>query len=232
MQEFLKRFWAIAVSIAAIVGAYLGTVPLHLVWVFWLACGVAGVVASASQVFPRVIELATRIRNYPILLQRAGTQESEIQQLQQQVNELRLLAEKRWSQGLSEGRKQILGSIQAQAAGPINLTGVAVRQGRLLIIASPEGKQPGVGARYLVEVTLTGDTMGAVEIIGYDEERKTVILECVDARVPVFWERLSDSATLDPTPPQGIDLIPYNVASYGPDSIMPISQNLPEKADG
>jgi hypothetical protein len=232
VEEFLKRFWAIAVSIAALVGAYLGAVPLHLVWVFWLACGVAAIAASASLLIPRSIELATRIRNYPILLERAGVQETEIERLQKQVSELQIDIDKRWSDGLNEGRQQIIGSVQAQAADPIALTGIALRQERLLIIATPEGKQPNIGARYSVEVTLTGDVMGVVETRAYDEERKIIILECVDARVQIFWERLAQSATLDPTPPQGVGLIPYSLTSYKPDRIVPVSFNLPEKNDG
>lgn len=231
MQEFLKRFWAIAVSIAALVGAYLGAVPLHLVWVFWLACGIAVIVAGASLILPRSIELATRIRNYPILLKRAGVQEDQIQQLQKQISELQISAVNRWSEGLSEGRRQVLGAIQAQAADPITLTGVVIRQEHLLVIATPEGKQPNVGSRYFVEVTLTGDVMGVVELRAYDEERKIIILECVDPQVPVFWERLRQSATLGSTPPQGVDLVPYKI-SYESSGITPISADLPEKNDG
>jgi hypothetical protein len=231
VKEFLKRFWAIAASIAALVGAYLGAAPLHLVWVFWLGCGIAAAAAGASLLLPRSLEFATRIRNYPILLKRAGVQEDEIETLKQQMVELKVAADKRWSEGLAEGRQQILGAALAQAADPLTLTGVVLRQGSVLIIATPTGAYPKIGARYNVEVTLTGDVMGVIETRDYDEERQIILLECVDAQAPKFWERLAESAALDSTPPQGVDLIPYRQISFGSD-ITPIRLNLPGKNDG
>lgn len=213
MGEFLKRFWGSVVSLAGLFGAYFAVVPLHLVWAFWLVCGAAALIATFSLLGPRSLEIATRIRNYPVLLENVAIATAENDGLQQQLKALKSESEEKWKSGLKEGRKQIIGSMAALRAGPLDLKGVAVSNGRLLVVADTPAKKPLIGARYFVESALTGDIMGVVEVTMYNEIRRSVFLECIDRRDSIFWERLSEAAQLDSRPPEGLQLKPYTVTS-------------------
>ena len=72
MRQATKTFVAVLVFGYTLVGAYLGALAVHLVWAFWLIVPVAAVVSLARVTTPRLLDLLTRIRNYPKLLKAAA----------------------------------------------------------------------------------------------------------------------------------------------------------------
>lgn len=216
MGDFLKRFWSIAVSLAGLVGAYLGAVPLHIVWLFWVVVGCSVVIAAITILVPRTIDIATRVRNYPNLLNRSAMLIDENERLKGQLATLQEKSLKMREEGISEGNRQVIGAIVAAGHGPLTLKGVALRQGHLLLIAESNGRGRVLHARYVLESELTGDVMGIVEVIAHDPDRKLITLECVNPMVRDFWDRLAENAVLDSSPPAGFRLVPSSIAQTRP----------------
>jgi hypothetical protein len=216
MWKFLKIFWSTAVSLAALVGAYLGAVPLHIVWLFWLVVACSVVVAIFAVLIPRGIEIATRVRGYPKLLNRSAILTDENDRLKAQIRSLQAAATSGWQDGIKEGRWQVLGSITAASYGVLALKGVVMREGQLSLVAEANGSGQVIGARYSLESELTGDIMGVVEARQFDGSRKLIILVCVDPAVMAFWQRLGENALLDSSPPAGFRLIPYRIPATDP----------------
>jgi hypothetical protein len=151
-----------------------------------------------------------------------------LRNLRAQLTQERDNAGTRWNEGIREGRAQFIGATFAAMASNITIAGTALRNERVLIIARTDGKVPTNGARYCVESELLGDNMGVVEVRAYDESRKAIILECVEAKVSEFWARLADTAAIDPTPPPGIVLVPYTVKIEPVTPVAAPITNVPE----
>ena len=114
---------------------------------------------------------------------------------------------------------KFLGMMTAQVVGPLILTGVTKKSEQLLLVARFQDERkyeqidqlPLRKARYNVEIAATGEVKGVAEIVDYDKERKSCLLECVDERVPDYWNRLAEVAVSESAPPSGIILQPYEL---------------------
>jgi hypothetical protein len=221
--EFLKRFWTAAVSLAAVAGLYFAAAAKHVLLAFFVVVGVAVLAAGGSIFIHRYREIMKRLRTYPKLLARAGELEAEVESLKMQLKEQREAATLQISEAISEGRQQATGVVMSLMAPIPILTGVESRNGKLVLIAEPDGKPPPLGARYFVESKLTGEIKGAVEVEAYDPARKFLFLGCIEFRVARFWDTLAEASTLDPSPPTGVTLSRYKV----PDNTKPSNFQLP-----
>lgn len=232
MGEFLKRFWGTAISLAALLGGYLAAVAVHETWVFWTACAGAGVIALGSVLIPRGVAIATKVRNYPALLKRTGLLADEAENLKNQLTELQKLVDDRWEAGRTEGCRQVMGAVLAAVADTPPVEGIALRDGRPLLIARIEGNAPAIGSRFYIESSLTGEVMGVVEVSVRDKARQKLTLACIEETNALFWARLTEAATLNATPPQGFVLRRYNMpilaapASLSGPVAAPVSEGL------
>jgi hypothetical protein len=207
-MEFIKRFWIYTGSMAGVVALYFGAVPLHLIWVFWVVIALAAFAAGAKMVVPRLVTYATRIKNYPALLRASGESQEANDRLRAELREAEAAVLVRWSEGVDEGRRQILGSLLAIEVTKIpSLTGIDLaRDGRLLLLAPWLEGGPRVGARFSLSAASSGSTRGVIEVVDVNKAEGRISFLCVEEHNPAFWKHLLDRAAVNSEPPADVTL--------------------------
>lgn len=211
MDTFLKRFVAAAVTLAGVVGLYLGAVAVDLVWVFWFVIGGSAVVAALPAATKRAVDAARRIRHYPQLVRNYGNLQQEHEELQKRHRVTSDRIARSYADGYKEGQDQVLGALRAEAAEVPAVKAIGVYSGAVCLIGSYVGDKPVVtGSRYVVVASTTGNTKGFVEVAEVDEARKIVTLRCAIPTVQPFWEHLAERVEYDESAPKDVELRQYS----------------------
>lgn len=219
MKNFLTKFWAASASLAGIVGLGIGASSIHTLWIFLIVIGISTVFAAiasgaVNNIGTRLLDVGTRLRNYPKLLEQIADLLERVRALQQETGRLTAAAEESFIAGINEGRSQKYGQIMALLFSTIpRLTSISIRENSLVLLAEyEEGESaPSTGFRYKVMVKNTEDERGVVEVVSVNEANRSLVLNCVDRRVPQFWDHLESKAIRDPSAPEGIVLAKYSV---------------------
>jgi len=209
--HFLKRFWTLAVSLAGVVGLYLGALAVNLTKVFWIVLAVSVIVAGLPIAFKKIIDIGIRFRNYPALLLQSAKLQEEKEELATSLEESQKLTAKAWSRGLSEGRAQVLGSLLGIDVEIPKIVGIRSGQDDVLLIGQcTSDKMIRIGTRFVVESSF-GDPRGIVEAIEQDEEKSLVFFKRIDNSAPIFWSHLQDRVQFDTSEPVGVQLAQYTL---------------------
>ncbi len=209
---FIRRFWLSAVSVAGLVGLYLGAEAVDKVRVFWFTVAVAAVVAAiptGKPLLDKAFDLRAKVRSYPGLVARVATLEAELERAKKMSEALEDQTRNRYQDGILEGRKQFLGIFfSGQVKTVPKIIAISLRDAGLILVAkSSNGATLTRGTRFNVEVEATGEVKGAVEAI--QVENDVAYLACVHQTVLEFWAKLEERAPADPSPPLGIRLTRY-----------------------
>ena len=215
MKTFLLRFWAIAVSLATVVALYIAAAGGKVLGAFWFVVAVAVVGAGQSSFGRSVIELLVRIRNYPILLSRVASLESEVEELRAGVAQSNDLARSRWKAGRHEGRAEVRGAMLALMSPSPTLMSIVNWAGELALVVSAD-PLPMAGARYRVQAEVTGELKGVVEVVEVDVTKSVAFLTCAEPTASAFWAYLTDRFEYDPSAPAGVVLVP-NISAVRPE---------------
>ncbi|WP_328466756.1 hypothetical protein OHA21_47130 [Actinoplanes sp. NBC_00393] len=219
MKDFLQRFWTWALSLAGVVGLYLGAAQLHWEPVFFIVVGVALALGAAPIAFKKIVDTATKLRDFSLLEQKASEGEQRVAKLTAELTQAEHRAKEIFLLGLKEGRAQALGALLSQEVPPPEIIGIAESQGQLAIFANfePSGIVPQPGTRFLVVGQVADAIKGAVEVVHVDELRQVVHLSCIEDFSPKFWSHLRDRAPYDESAPSKVRLETYEVQdSYFP----------------
>jgi hypothetical protein len=215
LRTFLVRFWAVAVSLSALVGLYVAAGVADKLPAFWGVLALAVVIVSVQTYAKKIPEIITRVRNYPVLLHRVVFQQEELETLRAGERAALGQIESVWEAGVKEGRAEFAGAFLCVDRETPAVESVTERDGKLCLVGSyndPEIK-PYVGARYFVSLMGGDDYRGVVELSAHHESRQLCFLKCVEATRPEFWEHLAQRVAIDASPPPGIELIPYGVTT-------------------
>lgn len=211
MTDYLKQFWGVLVSLAAVAGFYVGAKAVNLTYIFWIVFPATLVIVSAPRVLRGLGELNVRVRNYPSLLRRiaeAQLQTTELESDKQRLAEQLGKAEER---GRQIAYKEVQGSIAAFYGEPPEVVAIADDAGELAVVGKYSAdNEPIIGAWYTVVTAETGTHKGVVEIIRLDKQDRRAWMRCVEPTVLEFWKRLAERASYDETAPN-IILVKYRV---------------------
>lgn len=217
MKRFLAMFWGTVVSLAGVVGLYIGAAQIGVLWAFWLTLAISVLVAGGASLGPRAIEVAMRFRNYPTVLARVVDLEKELDEAKEVLQEKTRLSEESYSRGVGDGHREMLGAIKASIAGELAISEVVMEDGRIFIISRFTNRRNlAIGARFNLQNSITGEIKGAVEIEKIREDRGMAYLGCVSVNVPEFWEKLTEHASLESAPPRGLALVPCDIPAIEP----------------
>jgi hypothetical protein len=224
MGDWLKRARKALSTLAYVVTTAVVILFLKAQVRLWLIVGLAVcVVAYASA--PYVRKFIARSLAFPRLEAEVIELRAELDQLRAEivplqaknesldsrVAQLEIEASQRYEDGIDEGKMQWIGAQQSQLAGePPRLIGISDVRGELRLIGEyGEHQQPIPEAtRYEVQIELTGEKRGVVQVIQVVEVNRQVHLACVERTVEEFWARIEDDAVTSVTPPAGIILAP------------------------
>ena len=216
MTDFLKRFWAVAVSLAGVAGLYLGALQVNLVEVFWVVLAASVLIAIASLGWKPAFRAVDRARNYPKILKRAATLELKVEGLLADLDSKTSEVNRSFQRGLREGRQQIFGLYFSLQAEPPRIELLGDLEGVFVLIAKFEEQAPIIHARFDVTGSATGEKRGAVQVVHVDEEKSYAYLKCVEPISVEFWEHLMQRASFDASPPVGVELTRYSVPELEP----------------
>jgi len=208
MMTFMRRFWGIAVSLGTLVGLYVAAEDAKVLWAFWLVVIAATLVAVITGFGERALDLLVRIRNYPRLLRRVAELEEQVDAVIAEESRVTRAANGIWRAGWDEGQAAAFGVVAATLAEPPVLVSIANWSGELALVGSINGSCPAVGARYVVQVELSGETKGHVKVAEVNEEKMTAFLTCVKLTVPKFWTHLAERVAYESSIPDGLILLP------------------------
>jgi hypothetical protein len=211
MMSYLKQFWAVLVSLAAVGGLYVGAKAVNLTYIFWIVIPISAVIVGAPHALRGLGELSVRVRNYPSLLQRVGEAQrvnAELEAGKQQLTEqVRQAAE----QGRLVAFRQVQGSLSSSYGEPPTVIAIADEGGELAIVGRYlRDAEPVIGAWYTVVTAETGISKGVVQITRLEKENQRAWMHCVEPTVPEFWRHLAERALYDEAAPR-IILIKYQV---------------------
>jgi len=212
VADYLKRFWAVFVSLAGVVGLYLGAVQVKLTMAFWIVAAISAFAALVSIGGKSLLEALAKLRTYPRLLERAAQLETDVEALSSALNASKVELGEAREAGIAEGRAQIRGAILSSMTEPPSLTLLGRFQEIFVLIAKYEESRPYPRTRYLVVGSETGEVKGCVEVVHIDDAKKSVFLQCVDAQDSEFWEHLAGRAGYDASPPVGVVLARYETS--------------------
>lgn len=213
MADILKGFWTWALSLAGIVGLYLGAKQLNWVPVFWAVLVAAAILGVFPVAAKRAFEVHSKVQSYPDLLDRVAKAETETEALRSQLLAATAAAEDARQAGILEGRAQVIGSILSEQTDPPRLVGIAEMDDTLILIGECSSDPPSREARFAVIGQVVGERKGAVEVIHVDPLKQTVHLQCVEELNGKFWSHLRERVSYDASPPARVELVPYTVAS-------------------
>ncbi|WP_146167602.1 hypothetical protein [Micromonospora sp. MH33] len=212
MTNYLKRFWTVAVSLAGIVGLYLGAAQVKLLLAFWLVIGLSAVIALFWTGGKTLLEVLTRVRNYPRLLERAAQLQTEVEALTGAIEATKEESRTAAEAAIAEGRAQMLGAILSSTSEPPAISILGNHKGTFVLIAKYEHSRPEPQARFHVISSETGEVKGSVEVVHVDDSRRSVYLRCVDPQSPEFWQHLRSRVDYDASPPIGVELARYELS--------------------
>ncbi|MFJ5993317.1 hypothetical protein [Lentzea sp. NPDC092896] len=213
MKAALARFWTAFLSVAAVVGLYLAALDVDLLPVFWASLSSAVLLGIIPIAFRQAVQISEKIRKYPVLLQRAAELEEKNEKLTEDLN-LATSVTGRWSDGVIEGRYQVLGALLATQCPTVHLLGVEANDGQVFLLGQWDGVPPSINTRLNLVTVGSESSKGVLQIVNVDAEKKVVKLQCVDAIVPDFWQHLNDRAARDPSPPAGVKLVPFEFPEW------------------
>lgn len=172
-------------------------------------------------ILPRLIQVATRYQNYPKLLDQVVELRDRVTELEGENVRLRATADAAVKVGIDEGMRRAYGTLAASISPALELKSIAEIDGSLVLVADyPEDDQssrvPRPLARFAVVDSNTEIRKGVVEVVRVEEDRRLVFLECVEATVGPFWERLQERAAGDATAPAHSRLDPVTYDLPGP----------------
>ncbi len=175
---------------------------------FWIVVGVSAGLAAAWVGAPRLFAIATKLRSYPLLLERVASLESELSERHDELARLEGRSRDLFRDGITEGKSQIVGALlAAKASAPPQLSIVTSEDAGLQLVA--ESADPAsvlLGARFDLEVMGAEKRLGAVQVILIDHERSLIHLSCVEKTEPAFWAELEQRASHEFAPPAGVIL--------------------------
>lgn len=205
MREFVKDAVLALTLLATVAALYLAAQQVDALPLFFAVLLLALAVALARRVWPpisrRVRRWNTAIREHELRTLRIAELEAELRDIGVHVPALMRHAE-------FEGRRAAAGWFLAKLGPDVELVAVSSHEGVVTLFARPtESRSVRVGARYDLELQVTGDVKGVLELTNVAEDG-TLSLVCIDARASDFWEQVSTKAITDSEPPSGLRLIP------------------------
>ncbi|MFY1703538.1 hypothetical protein ACN28G_17660 [Micromonospora sp. WMMA1923] len=209
MKDFFGRFWTMVVSMAGLVGLYLGAVQVDLTWAFWAVIGLAAVGTSVSPIRRWVADTRARIRSYPAMEAESASLRDQLEALEKELADARASADERYAAGLNEGAARIVGTIMSADAKPPTIIALAERNGAVALVARYDGSRPDRRLRFTVVASGSGEIKGAVGVLNVDESRRVAYLKCIDAISHQFWSHLEQRMAYDSSAPKGIELVRY-----------------------
>lgn len=209
MKDFLGRFWAMAVSLAGLVGLYLGAVAVKLTWAFWAVVGLAVVASAVTPIRKWLTETRAVLRSHPALETEIASLRSQLASLRDELAEARESAHSQYLAGLDEGAARIVGTVLSADVAPPRILGIAERSGVVTLVGRYQGPTLARRARFTVVASGTGEAKGAVAVHEIDEPRKLVYLKCVDPISQQFWTHLEQRMAYDSTAPKEVELVRY-----------------------
>lgn len=215
MRQAAKTFVAVFVFGCTLVGAYLGALAVKLTWAFWIIVPVAVVVALTRATAPRILDWLTRIRNYDKVLKAAAASEASVRRLQGELEMAAGKSTQSFRAGVQEGRAQAIGIFFAlTSAAEIVPEAVSMENDLQIHGRLTSGQLPEVGTRLALEVAMTGEVKGIVEVIQADSEGDVVVMACVRRLVEPFWKHLEESTIGGPAFPPGLRLVTATLDLY------------------
>lgn len=224
MGDWLKRARKALSTLAYVTATAIAILLVKAEIRFWLIVGLAvSVVGYASA--PYIRTFVARSLGYSRLEAEVTALRAELVELRAEIAPLRAQSEtldarvaqleiearQRYEDGVDEGKMQWIGAQQSQLAGePPRLIGVSDVRGELRLIGKYGERQQPIpeGTRYQVQIELTGEARGVVQVTHVVEVNRQVHMACVERTVEEFWARIEDDAVTSVTPPAGIILAP------------------------
>jgi hypothetical protein len=228
MTGFVKRFWGAAVSIAGVLGLYLGAVAIQATFWFWLALIAALAIAATPSTLAFFRKHIRRYLDYPELADRVELMKSQIQRLETIAQETGASRDSLRDTGISEGHAQFLGFLLGNATSPPVLIGIHKSDERLMLVAQYSlGQKPMLQARFTLAVATMAESRGSVEVVNVNTANQRVLLKHCDNLAPAFWKHLHDRADFDTSAPNDVELIPYTLDKSVVDSLAAIGNQDP-----
>jgi hypothetical protein len=209
LQDVFDRWWKWIVTLAVVLGAYLGAAAEHEAWLSGAMVGVALVLAIVAVVVTKVRravrQLRERLRKYPELEAEVKVLREELAESRSQVNADKERAEKENRRALVRGRNEAIGIVRA-ASNPMPVLRAVVKlDAQLLFLADTKARAGSLtGALYSIKSALTGEIKGIVRVRGAGNAPGTVLLECQDSWVIPFWEHLEEKAEINSAVPDRV----------------------------
>ncbi|HEX5117111.1 MAG TPA: hypothetical protein VFW65_18110 [Pseudonocardiaceae bacterium] len=211
-MDFLRRFWAVAVSLAAVVGLYVAAVAIDLTEVFWIVVAASIVIGGLPIAFRKSIEIANRYRNYSKLLTQVAEHKVRNEELERDLKAAKKSAGKQWQEGLTEGRARVLGVILGYQTQPPVLVGICELSTGVALLGKPKDvRSIRRGARFSLVGANLGELRGIVEVEEVDVKTGLVILKRVDRTASAFWGHLESRVAYDTSAPTDVELVSYSI---------------------
>jgi hypothetical protein len=207
-----QRFATTVIAIAAIIGIIAFAVAEKNPWIAIVSIGAAAAIVGLGELGPILWRYLARLSHYPILQDQYAQSQQRILDLEAQLAD----APARVARSVNAGRTQVVGAILAAGILPSPvITSVALEGDRLIVAAHRASTTPvPIGARFSLVVVGVGRLLGILSVVGVNPDDDTkLVLECAEEVVPEFWERLRTEAAMNPAPPGGVELSPYQLGS-------------------
>ncbi len=217
----LRRFALTFVTLSGLAGTAIALAKYHYLWVFWLVLGAAVLLTFGRAALLRANDFITRIRRYPAVLLQVGQLNQQLQQLQASLGAAEKAAEASFESGKEEGRRQYRASLLAtEDLTPPTISSITMSGDALVLIGDGhETRLPPVGARFVLSVRGTGETLGVLEVSEIKSE--SVLMFCADVVNVEFWNDLELRAQTNFSPPDGVELSVFRLAEHQPDEQPP-----------
>jgi len=208
--RYWRNFWSATVSLAGLVGLYLGAIAVDLTWAFYAVIVLAAIIAGVHPLTRWAITIGIKVRNYQKLLDMIADLQAKVAAADTARDDVILLAENAWEKGVVEGRAQIIGAYtSSQFECPDIISIACVDDCPVLVTTMPSQPEHFVGARFRLVAVQTGETKGYVEVDRVDIVRSVVYMRPIVETVPEFWRHLRERAAYDHSAPPGCGLEYY-----------------------
>lgn len=217
IPSFLTRFWTWLVSLAGVVGLYLGAVQLNVEVVFFIVAAVAILGAGIRPAVSWVVDVGTRYRNYPRLLEQVATLTTEVRNHHAASSVIPDATKEAYAQGVKEGTDRFRALIEGSIREPPALVGAKMSDGGDIVelvarySVDAEHHPPSKYARYRLEVYETGECFGILGVSRFNRNRSLVYLYCIEPLNEQYWESLAKVVVTDVSAPSGMVLTSYTM---------------------
>ncbi len=211
MKRFITDAGKAILFLATVAGLLIAADAAGYLIVGILVIALGFVWAAITVAYPRVIDIVTRIRNYPHLLQQAADLGAELTDVRERLRELEVALRTHHQQSVTEGNMQVIGAAFAHAAKlPLELVTISVDGTGTVILTGRYTQDSSIrlGARFEVQVVGTGERKGIVQVTRIDSDAGYVHMKCVERTAESFWTYLENRAVGNPSPPDGVKLAP------------------------